>query len=58
MAASEEELNKNLTYLRYEEGVNRWRSQSENIFNEDTSHKCPTYVHRTPPCQADEDVDS
>eukprot|EP00494_Astrolonche_serrata_P020169 UN20386 len=21
------------------------------FFNEDTSHKCPTYVHRTPPCQ-------
>ncbi len=51
MAASEEELNKNLTYRRFEDGVNRWRSQSENIFNEDTSHKCPTYVHRTPPCQ-------
>ncbi len=51
MAASEEEVNKKLTFRIYEDGVDRWRSQGENIFNEDTSHKCPTYVHRTPPCQ-------
>jgi glutamate synthase (NADPH/NADH) small chain len=24
---------------------------TEKIFVEDTSHKCPTYVHKTPPCQ-------
>ena len=51
MAASKDEINQKLTFRRYEDGVNRWRSQGENIFNEDTSHKCPTYVHRTPPCQ-------
>ena len=51
MAATEDEVNRKLTFRRYEDGVNRWRSQGENIFNEDTSHKCPTYVHRTPPCQ-------
>ena len=51
MAASEKEVNRKLTFRIYEDGVNRWRSQGENIFNEDTSHKCPTYVHRTPPCQ-------
>ncbi len=51
MAASEEEINTKLTFRKYEDGVHRWRSQGENIFNEDTSHKCPTYVHRTPPCQ-------
>ncbi len=51
MAASEEEVNKKLTFRKYEDGVHRWRSQGENIFNEDTTYKCPTYVHRTPPCQ-------
>jgi glutamate synthase (NADPH/NADH) small chain len=51
MAASKEEVNRKLTFRKYEDGVHRWRSQGENIFNEDTSYKCPTYVHRTPPCQ-------
>jgi len=51
MAASEDEVNQKLTFRMYEDGVHRWRSQGENIFNEDTSYKCPTYVHRTPPCQ-------
>ena len=40
-----------LTFLKYEEGAFKWNNYQENIFNEDTSHKCPTYVHRTPPCQ-------
>ena len=51
MAASKDEVNRKLTFRKYEDGVHRWRSQGENIFNEDTSFKCPTYVHRTPPCQ-------
>jgi len=51
MAASKDEVNRKLTFRKYEDGVHRWRSQGENIFNEDTSNKCPTYVHRTPPCQ-------
>jgi NADPH-dependent glutamate synthase beta subunit-like oxidoreductase len=51
MAASKDEVNRKLTFRIYEDGVHRWRSQGENIFNEDTSNKCPTYVHRTPPCQ-------
>jgi NADPH-dependent glutamate synthase beta subunit-like oxidoreductase len=39
------------TYRRYRDGDHvpeRWQEQ---IFEQDTSHKCPTYVHRTPPCQ-------
>jgi NADPH-dependent glutamate synthase beta subunit-like oxidoreductase/Pyruvate/2-oxoacid:ferredoxin oxidoreductase delta subunit len=51
MAASKDEVEQKLTFRMYEDGVHRWRSQGENIFNEDTSYKCPTYVHRTPPCQ-------
>ena len=51
MAASKDEMNRKLTFRLYEDGDHKWRSQGENIFQEDTSHKCPTYVHRTPPCQ-------
>ena len=51
MAASKEEINQKLTFRLYQDGADKWRSQGDNIFLEDTSHKCPTYVHRTPPCQ-------
>jgi len=51
MAASKDEINQKLTFRLYEDGVHQWRSQGENIFQEDTSHKCPIYVNRTPPCQ-------
>ena len=51
MAVSKDELAHKLTFRIYRDGVDKWRSQSDNIFLEDTSHKCPTYVHRTPPCQ-------
>ena len=39
------------TYRRYAEGDHKYSDFSEDIFNEDKSHKCPTYVHKTPPCQ-------
>ncbi|MBH44844.1 MAG: glutamate synthase [Gammaproteobacteria bacterium] len=39
------------TYRRYEEGDHVYDDFSEQIFNEDKSHKCPTYIHKTPPCQ-------
>jgi len=51
MAASKDDMNQKLTFRIYEDGDDKWRSQGDNIFLEDTSHKCPTYVHRTPPCQ-------
>ena len=40
-----------LTFRRFEEGDHKWESLSEQIFDADRSYKCPTYVHRTPPCQ-------
>ena len=43
---------KPLTFRRYKEGDDKWRSWSENIFDGDHSHKCPTYQKATPPCQA------
>ncbi|MBM3564577.1 MAG: 4Fe-4S dicluster domain-containing protein [Alphaproteobacteria bacterium] len=39
------------TYFRYREGDSSWRDLQENIFQAGWSHKCPTYVHRAPPCQ-------
>jgi NADPH-dependent glutamate synthase beta subunit-like oxidoreductase len=40
-----------LTKRRYKDGDNTHLPWVEEIFVADTSHKCPTYVHRTPPCQ-------
>ncbi|MCP3688592.1 MAG: glutamate synthase, partial [Gammaproteobacteria bacterium] len=51
MAASSKDMNTRLTFRRYRDGDTKYRSFDEDIFNEDHSHKCPTYVHRTPPCQ-------
>ena len=40
-----------LTFRRFQDGDSKWASYTEQIFSADHSHKCPTYVHRTPPCQ-------
>ncbi len=51
MATPSEEMNTKLTFRRFKDGENKWRSWAEKIFVQDTSYKCPTYVHKTPPCQ-------
>ncbi|HEB87434.1 MAG TPA: FAD-dependent oxidoreductase, partial [Gammaproteobacteria bacterium] len=52
MATSRDDMqNDTLTYRRFKDGDNEWGSLVEQIFKEDTSHKCPTYITRTPPCQ-------
>ena len=40
-----------LTNRRFKDGDNTHLPWQEEIFIADASHKCPTYVHRTPPCQ-------
>jgi NADPH-dependent glutamate synthase beta subunit-like oxidoreductase len=40
-----------LTQRRYKDGDHTPLPWQEEIFVDDTSHKCPTYIHRTPPCQ-------
>jgi NADPH-dependent glutamate synthase beta subunit-like oxidoreductase len=40
-----------LSWRRFEDGDDVWDNLTEKIFVQDTSHKCPTYVHKTPPCQ-------
>ena len=42
---------KRLTFRRYKDGDHARPPLQEAIFNGDHSYKCPTYVHRTPPCQ-------
>jgi len=49
MAVSNEEMK--LTFRRYKEGENKIGAWDDWIFQASWSHKCPTYVHRTPPCQ-------
>jgi len=41
-----------LTKRRFKDGDHEHRPWVEEIFEADHSHKCPTYVHRAPPCQA------
>jgi len=40
-----------ITYLRFRDGDSKYKSYSNKYLNEDKSYKCPTYVHKTPPCQ-------
>jgi len=51
MATSRDDMEKDLTFRRFDEGDYEYKRIGDDIFNEDKSYKCPTYVHRTPPCQ-------
>ncbi len=51
MATSKEEMTHKLTFRKFEDGDHTWGNFGDAIFEQDKSHKCPTYVHRTPPCQ-------
>ncbi|MBU0498681.1 MAG: NAD(P)-binding protein [Gammaproteobacteria bacterium] len=51
MATPTQEINTKLTWRRYKNGEHEWGSWTDQIFVQDSSHKCPTYVHKTPPCQ-------
>ena len=52
MATSRDDMeNKDLPFRRFDDGDKEWKRGTDQIFEGDHSHKCPTYVHRTPPCQ-------
>ena len=52
MATSRDDMQENkLTFRKYKEGDHEWNRMTDKIFDGDHSYKCPTYVHRTPPCQ-------
>jgi NADPH-dependent glutamate synthase beta subunit-like oxidoreductase len=40
------------TFRKFKDGDHQWGSFQEQIFSGDATDKCPTYVHKTPPCQA------
>nr|VFJ62461.1 MAG: NADPH-dependent glutamate synthase beta chain [Candidatus Kentron sp. FW] len=41
----------NHTFRKFKDGDDEWSNWEAKIFVADSSHKCPIYVHRTPPCQ-------
>ncbi len=43
--------NKEHTFRKYKDDDHEIDSWKEQIFSADSSHKCPTYVNQTPPCQ-------
>jgi NADPH-dependent glutamate synthase beta subunit-like oxidoreductase len=48
------EVDTKLTFRRFKNGESMWtgwEDLTEKIFQADKTYKCPTYVHRTPPCQ-------
>lgn len=47
MVSPDEKFN----YRRFDEGSSEWGSWKDYIFQASWTYKCPTYVHRTPPCQ-------
>ncbi len=51
MATNANDMNTKLTFRKFEDGKNKYQNFGDDIFNEDKSFKCPTYVLRTPPCQ-------
>ncbi len=51
MSATTDTQTEKLTFRRYKDGdvkVKRWQDE---IFQASFSHKCPTYIQSTPPCQ-------
>ena len=46
------DTSKGHTWRRYKDGDHKWRRMNDKIFTADETDKCPTYVHKTPPCQA------
>ena len=43
--------NKKISFRRFEDESSEYDALKEQIFQAGWSHKCPTYIHRTPPCQ-------
>ncbi len=50
-ASNDAVVAKPMNFRRYKDGDNAVRSWQKQIFDADHSHKCPTYIQSTPPCQ-------
>ncbi|MBL8486163.1 MAG: NAD(P)-binding protein [Rhodocyclaceae bacterium] len=51
MSATTETQDTKLTFRRYKDGDDRIKRWQDQIFQASWSHKCPTYIQSTPPCQ-------
>ena len=51
MSSTTEQTSTKITFRRYKDGDGKWKRWQEQIFDADHSHKCPTYIQATPPCQ-------
>ena len=51
MSSNIEQAPEKLTFRRYKDGDQTWKDFHQKIFDGDHSHKCPTYIQATPPCQ-------
>lgn len=49
--SAESGMAKPLTFRRFKDGDHKVKSWQKAIFDADHSHKCPTYIQSTPPCQ-------
>jgi len=45
------EATQKITFRRYKDGDNTVRRLNQKIFQASYTHKCPTYIQSTPPCQ-------
>ncbi|MCF6210167.1 MAG: NAD(P)-binding protein [Gammaproteobacteria bacterium] len=51
MATPADKLKQAHTFRKFEDGDSTHIPWAQQIFSADTSHKCPTYLLQTPPCQ-------
>jgi NADPH-dependent glutamate synthase beta subunit-like oxidoreductase len=51
VSSTPEQASAKITFRRYKDGDGKWNRWQEQIFDADHSHKCPTYIQATPPCQ-------
>ena len=51
MSSTPEQVKAKHTFRRFKDGDGKWKRWQEQIFDADHSHKCPTYIQATPPCQ-------
>jgi NADPH-dependent glutamate synthase beta subunit-like oxidoreductase len=51
MSTNAEQPVEKINYRRFKDGEHTWKDFRQKIFDADHSHKCPTYIQSTPPCQ-------
>ncbi len=52
MSTNAEQPVEKRSFRRFKDGEHAWKDLRQKIFSADHSHKCPTYIQSSPPCQA------